>query len=105
MDSNNHEEYGYVYNLDLLAMLYTLSVSYPMRSGCKAKNVGLKPTYHTTQCNCNEHVCKLRDKGGDLLIKGLGLFKVVYGKACTWKKNTKVKCTTIKLDYVLKCIN
>ena len=72
MDSIDHEEYGYVYDLDLLAMWYSLSVSYPTRSGYKAKNVCLKPSYHTTQCNCNKHVCKLRYEGGDLLIKGLG---------------------------------
>jgi hypothetical protein len=40
MDSNDHEEYG-VYDLDLLAMWYSLSVSYPTRSGYKAKNVCL----------------------------------------------------------------
>lgn len=55
----------------------------------KTLTVCLEPAYHTMKCNCNKHVHKLRYGGGDLLIKGPGLLKLIYGKACTWKQTPK----------------
>ena len=41
MTSKNNEGNGYTHVLDLLIIMHYLCVSYPTRSACRAKSVGL----------------------------------------------------------------